>query len=163
MTSRRSATPPSAEAKSLMMNQFRIDLGFLPQHLPQQINFVTWRRSEGSTCAESEPRYHTVVLSHPTPRHPPLRQWGPSVNFKNLWKPGTSGNPAGRPRGSRNKAVRRMVARTVGPPRWTPLALAAETVGPDPRGTPLWASGAPFSLKLRYFSYVDTRFHDHKS
>ena len=24
-----------------MMNQFRIDLGFLPQHLPQQIKFVT--------------------------------------------------------------------------------------------------------------------------
>jgi hypothetical protein len=38
-TSRRSTTPPSAEAKSLMMNRFRIDLGFLPQHLPQQIAF----------------------------------------------------------------------------------------------------------------------------
>jgi hypothetical protein len=41
-----------------MLNRFRINLGFLPQHLPQQINFVTWK-AKGAR-AESEPRNDAV-------------------------------------------------------------------------------------------------------
>jgi len=57
------------------MNRFRIDLGFLPQHLPQQINFVTWK-GEGSSRAESEPWNHAVGHATASQTLADLGQWG---------------------------------------------------------------------------------------
>ena len=58
--------PPSAETKSLMMNRFRIKLGFLPQHLPQQIKLVKWRnrREHASRVPTGGARARTMRPRH---------------------------------------------------------------------------------------------------